>query len=125
MTFILVNTDSCAARELTFDEVERLGYDGTLRNLPRTYRVRIPGAAWAEVVIDDPDMSGGQHVVHRLYFTPYASDAGYRGPAAEVAIHDIDSEGWARDIDVDSVDGPFWRAVQEALAVSNCINWEE
>lgn len=61
--------------------------------------VIVPGSIFAEWV-------DGKIV--RLSFTPAAADAGYFGPSA--VLFD------GADIDVEDTDGPFWRAMQAALA---------
>jgi hypothetical protein len=63
--------------------------------------------------------------ITKLTFMPHASNAGYFGPAAVVLDGDA-------DLDVEEVDGPFWRAMQAVLG-SPCdrsgeavtIEWEE
>ena len=49
------------------------------------------------------------NTVTRLVFTPFGSSAGYFGPLAIVDDDDI-------DLDTENVDGPFWKAMQAALA---------
>lgn len=56
-----------------------------------------------------------------ITFTPHASSAGYSGPTAVL---------WEGDgaLDVESVDGPFWRAMQTYLADfvdEQSIEWTE
>lgn len=53
--------------------------------------------------------------ITKMVFLPSGSCAGYFGPSAEV----LDGDD---DLDVESVDGPFWRAVQ---AMDFTIEWEE
>lgn len=54
----------------------------------------------------------------KLYFIPLASAAGHFGPAATVVTGD-------ETLDVEDVEGPFWRAMQDALAGDLPIEWIE
>lgn len=76
---------------------------------PSTITVEIPGrmfAYWTE-----------EGVTH-LTFTPAAGDAGYFGPSATIIDHEHDSiDSAAAALDVENVDGPFWKAMQAALVV--------
>lgn len=60
--------------------------------------------------------------IDRFVFTPFASFAGYFGDAAIVT----DDEP-REDIDAGNIDGPFWKAVQAALAGTEdiAVRWEE
>lgn len=86
-------------------------------------RVTIPGSFAAHY-----DMESG--TVTGLVFTPHGGDAGYFGPSAVV---DYNLDDWreplsddAIALDVEDTDGPFWRAVQDALANDYPkITWEE
>lgn len=82
-----------------------------------TAAVSIPGNFSAIVRKDDLT---GECTVTGWLFIPSASSAGYRGPSAF-------NDGPATDIDVESVDGPFWKAVQTTLAETPTIpvRWEE
>lgn len=90
-------------------------YPGTvaLRPLPVTSTVRIYGECHATF-----DGRGTEGRIVSLTFSPSASNAGYFGPAAEVIEGDT-------ALDVDSTDGPFWRAVQTTLARGPVMEWTE
>lgn len=78
-----------------------------------------------ETIVDIP---GQVYAVYRdgrivkVVFTPHASAAGYFGPAATVDEGD-------EDLDVESTDGPFWKAMQKFMAGGEGrlprICWEE
>jgi hypothetical protein len=53
-----------------------------------------------------------------LQWWPSASNAGYFGPSATVLSGDI-------ALDIESETGPFWSAVQTALADGMTIEWSE
>jgi hypothetical protein len=72
-------------------------------------RVEIPGTFTATY---------DQGRITALTFLPSGSDAGYFGPPARVIEGDD-------NLDVTDTDGPFWKAVQSALAEGTPINWEE
>lgn len=76
--------------------------------------VQVPGLAVAQYQAS----TTRNGVIARLVFIPSASDAGYSGPAAAVFEGDL-------DLDVETTDGPFWRAMQERLAQHPQILWEE
>ena len=71
--------------------------------------------------------------ITKFTFVPAGGHAGYFGPAAVVTdVFDADSgefpaddDGW--ELDTESVDGPFWRAVQERLGTDaeHTFEWEE
>lgn len=57
--------------------------------------------------------------ITRMVVLPWESYAGYFGPGSEVLSGDT-------ELDVSDTDGPFWRAIQEALATGTpLISWEE
>lgn len=80
MTYYLMSTDrdgDGSVRELTFDECELLGLDGTLRGVDQTEQmidVHIYG-----YVIATMYHNGGKLRMTRLQFTPYAADPGHFG----------------------------------------------
>jgi hypothetical protein len=53
--------------------------------------------------------------ITKMAFTPDAGAAGYFGPSAEVWDAKTRDDGLDR-LDVEDTDGPFWRAMQAALA---------
>lgn len=61
------------------------------------------------------EYEGGRVV--RMTVSPWESYAGYFGKPSEVVEGD-------EDLDVRSTDGPFWRAMQDALGRVP-IEWEE
>jgi hypothetical protein len=71
---------------------------------------RIPGDVFA-VINEDGTIAAVQ-------FTPHAGSAGYNGPSAKYY------DGPNEDLDVESVDGPFWRAMQ-AFLTTNDVEWTE
>jgi hypothetical protein len=83
-----------------------------------TTTVTIPGALYATYT--DGEITGWT-------FTPHASGAGYFGPAATVWDYDDSDDDDGAGLDVESVDGPFWQAVQRTLAESNpfTVEWQE
>lgn len=71
--------------------------------------ITVPGIFFVEL-----DESTETPKVVRFSFQPLASDAGYFGPSADYYerasfIHTIEP------LDLEDVDGPFWKAVQHAL----------
>ena len=55
----------------------------------------------------------------KVAFVPSASNAGYFGPAAVLEEGD-------ENLDLESTDGPFWKAVQAHLSTTHGnIGWEE
>lgn len=78
---------------------------------PRRTRVVIPGTVAAIY---------SEGIITEITFTPHASGAGYFGPSAIV-------EEFEDDLNVEDVDGPFWRAVQNYLAEhpNESIGWTE
>ena len=72
----------------------------------RTSHVEIPGTVYATY-----EGSVDEGTITRLVFTPFASAAGYFGPAA------IANEA-PNGLDTECPDGPFWVAIQTYLAAS-------
>lgn len=99
---------------------------GALRNAGAPAGARLP------YPLRDDDRSGGVVVlvpgsfyatfegtlregrITRMVFMPHASSAGYHGPSAQTEV--APEHPHMLGLDVEQTDGPFWRAMQAALA---------
>lgn len=83
--------------------------------------VRIPGDVLAIVKVEGFDTT-----IDKVVFSPHASSAGYFGPHAEFwdFPEGVSQEQVDQHLDIQSVDGRFWRAMQEHLPTHD-VKWEE
>lgn len=129
MTYYLVSTDDIGAdgrgsvRELTFDECELLGLDGTLRGVDQTEQmidVHIYGHVIATMY-----HTAGKYRMTRMQFTPFAAFPDAVGRRTyEVAACEGEMPN-ALESGLFSPDDPVWQNITCYLKEGGTIQWTE